>query len=305
MIPAFPKIFAIGERYIQDIFKGPVEITEKVDGSQFVFGKVGGVTYCRSKGKMIEFDAPEKMFIQAVEFVLSMVDILSDDTIYFSEYLGKPKHNVLCYDRVPKNNLALFGIANTDMSFVSKHEDLKELAEWLGIDVVPLLFSGVISKPDDIFVLIEREGFLGGPNVEGVVVKNYGQEYWIGGKLMPLMCGKYVSEKFKEKHQKDWKKENTGKGKWQVFCEGYRAEARWQKAVQHLRDNGDIEGSPRDIGKLIKEIQRDIIEEENENIRDFLWKQFGGDILRKSIAGFPEWYKEQLVNESFNGGGTP
>lgn len=50
MISAFPKIFAIGTKYIDSIFDNEVEITEKVDGSQFAFGKIDGEVYCRSKG---------------------------------------------------------------------------------------------------------------------------------------------------------------------------------------------------------------------------------------------------------------
>ena len=64
------------------------------------------------------------------------------------------------------------------------------------------------------------------------------------------------------------------KTKWQMFCESFRAEARWAKSVQHLRDNGELENEPRDIGKLIKAIKDDITEEEKENIRKFLWKEF-------------------------------
>ena len=33
----FPKIFQIGDRYISRLFNGVVEVTEKVDGSQFSF----------------------------------------------------------------------------------------------------------------------------------------------------------------------------------------------------------------------------------------------------------------------------
>lgn len=39
---SFPKIFAVGTSYIQDLLNGEVEVTEKVDGSQFVFGKING-----------------------------------------------------------------------------------------------------------------------------------------------------------------------------------------------------------------------------------------------------------------------
>ena len=49
MIKAFPKIFAIGQDYIKDIFDGEVEVTEKIDGSQFVFGKLAGELYFEVK----------------------------------------------------------------------------------------------------------------------------------------------------------------------------------------------------------------------------------------------------------------
>lgn len=297
MISAFPKIFAIGDRHILNIFKGEVEITEKIDGSQFIFGRVERELYCRSKGKMLILDAPEKMFTLAVEHVLSVQDNLPDNAVYYSEYLKKPKHNSLAYDNVPKNHITLFGAVRNDKW--ASHEELSEVAKCIDVDVVPLIYRGEIKKPDEIFELIERESYLGGQNIEGIVVKNYNQPFFISDRVFPVMAGKYVSEKFKEKHQNTWKKENTGKGKWQVFCENFRTEARWEKAVQHLKESGNLEGSPRDIGGLIKEIQRDITEEEKDNIMEFLWRQFGGELLRGAIRGCPEWYKEELARGSF------
>ncbi|MBK9272829.1 MAG: hypothetical protein IPM48_14685 [Saprospiraceae bacterium] len=41
------------------------------------------------------------------------------------------------------------------------------------------------------------------------------------------------------------------------------------------------------------------IEEEKENIKEFLWKEFSGELLRTARSGFPEWYKKKLVEESF------
>jgi len=49
LINAFPKIFAIGTDYISNIFDDEVEITEKIDGSQFAFGKVNGELFMRIK----------------------------------------------------------------------------------------------------------------------------------------------------------------------------------------------------------------------------------------------------------------
>ncbi len=85
-----------------------------------------------------------------------------------------------------------------------------------------------------------------------------------------------------------------------MFIESFRSEARWQKAVQHLKEKGELENSPRDIGKLMTEIKKDILEEEEENIKNTLLKIFKEDIMRKAVRGFPEWYKKQLLQKSFN-----
>jgi len=141
-IPSFPKILAIGERHIRSIFDEPVEITEKIDGSQFVFGKIGDELVCRSKGKIMPVDAPEKMFQKAVDYILSIQDIMRENFIYFTEFLNKPKHNILSYNRTPKNGLALFGVMLPDREMISFHGTLTAHANVLGIDVVPLLFHG-------------------------------------------------------------------------------------------------------------------------------------------------------------------
>ena len=53
MLTEFPKIFSLGTKYIVDIFDSPVEVTEKLDGSQFTFAKVNDILYYRSKGQML------------------------------------------------------------------------------------------------------------------------------------------------------------------------------------------------------------------------------------------------------------
>jgi nitrous oxidase accessory protein len=53
-------------------------------------------------------------------------------------------------------------------------------------------------------------------------------------------------------------------------------------------------------GILLKEIMKDIESEEKETIKNFLWGEFGKELLRHSIRGFPEYYKEKLLSRSFN-----
>ena len=105
----FPKILHIGDKQISSLFDDEVEITEKVDGSQLGFGKVNGRLFIRSKGRELDLDNPDGMFKLGVEYVRSIEDKIPDNHTFYGEYLQKPKHNTLAYDRVPKNNISLFG----------------------------------------------------------------------------------------------------------------------------------------------------------------------------------------------------
>lgn len=298
MIPAFTKIFALGTSYIEDIFDGDVEITEKIDGSQFGFGKINGEIITRSKGRQIFRESVDKMFKKAVEYVYSIEDKLPEGKFFYCEYLQSPRHNILHYGRTPKNNLILFGVSD-GISKYENYEKIKEYAEILEIEAIPLVYIGKIDSPEEILKLLEKTSSLGEVEIEGVVVKNYEKQFLLGGQPMPMMAGKFVSEKFKEVHKEKWGSEFTGKGRWVTFVESFRTEARWEKAIQHLKENGELEGSPRDIGNLIKEVNIDITNEEKENIKEFLWNEFGVEVLRKSTHGLPEWYKEKLLKDNY------
>lgn len=296
-IKAFPKIFALGTYYVSSIADNEVEITEKIDGSQFVFGKIDGNLMTRSKGCMIFEGEDNKMFNKATDYVRSIEHKIPDNTIFYCEYLQKPKHNALEYERTPKNNLILFGVCDESDKFISKYDELLKFGELLDIEVVPLLYKGTIELKNIEFFdsILKRKSVLGKADIEGLVVKNYEQPFLLGGHTIPLMSGKYVSENFKEVHRNTWKVENESKSKWGLFMEGYKTEARWLKSVQHLQDKNELDNSPKDIGKLIEEIKNDIINEEKEIIKDFLWKEYSGELLRKSTNGFPEWYKRYLI----------
>jgi len=300
---SFPKIFHIGDTYIPNLFKGKVEITEKIDGSQWVIGIDENSNFrYRSKGKEWTNTAIDNMFYEAYTQTLARENILREkfpQPVYlYMEYLKSPKHNVLKYNNIPKNNFALFGAYIKD-KFIDNYEHLKEIALLLDIDIVPLLYYGELKGTmEEINKFLETESYLGGCKIEGIVIKNYNQVAMIKNSIIiPISMGKYVSEKFKEKHKTEWKRDFTSKGKLELFIESFRTEARWNKAIQHLKEKGELECSVRDIGKLIQEIKNDLLEEEKENIKNGLYKIFVNDIVRKSTHGFPEWYKEKLVNK--------
>jgi hypothetical protein len=117
----------------------------------------------------------------------------------------------------------------------------------------------------------------------------------VGEQYFPIQAGKYVSEAFKEKHDGNAYGRAKDKMTWDKFIKSYRTEARWMKAVQHLREEGKLLGEPKDIGNLIKEVKDDIREEEYEIILEFLYKTFSPELYRSCTHGLAEWYKEALA----------
>lgn len=293
-IGSYPSIFAIGHRGIADIFNSMVAIQEKVDGSQFSFARIDGELVCRSKGQQLATDAPEKMFRTAVN-VAGSLD-LHPGWIYRAEYLQAPKHNTLAYGRVPTNHLALFDVQTGVEEYLGPAE-LEVEAERLGIEAVPLIYFGMLSAPSALLAMLDRVSFLGTAKIEGVVVKNYNRFT----HEKKIMIGKYVSEAFKEKHATEWGAANpTQKDFVQILIGDYKTDARWRKAIQHLRDAGQLEGSPKDIGKLITEVPNDIRSDSEQEIKDRLFQHFWPHIKRGVVAGFPEFYKRELLSAAFD-----
>lgn len=292
---SYPKVYAIGHGAIAELFDGDVLVEEKVDGSQFSFGVFKGQISMRSRGAtVIPGSADSGMFAAAIKSVEEMKDRLHDGWTYRCEYLQKPKHNVLCYGRVPLRNLILFDINTGDEVYLSRAEKVAE-AERIGLEYVPVLHFGPVSSPEKLYALLQRESVLGG-KTEGIVVKNYSRF----GKDKKVLMGKYVSEEFKETHGKEWKASNpTMADVVERIIATLRTDARWEKAVFRLRDLGQLENSPRDIGNLIKEVQRDVREEETEFIEQKLREWALPRILRASSAGIPEWYKKRLLESAF------
>lgn len=297
----FPKILHIGDKQIEDLFEGVVEVTEKIDGSQLGFGKVNGRLFVRSKGRELDLDNPDGMFEKAVEYVKSIEDKIPDNCTFYGEYLQKPKHNTLAYQRIPKNHIALFGVYNYETKEFHRYSHIQDWADKLGVDSVPVLKVGKCN-PEEVLKLVENKvSYLGGQNIEGVVVKAYKPWLFLNQIPLSVMSGKYVTEKFKEVHSRTWKQENTGKGKLEMAVSRYKSEARWNKSIHHLRDDGRLTGTPKDIGPLIKEIKEDVVNEEKEAIKDQLWGIYGDQFTRAATEGFPEWFKSKLALGEING----
>lgn len=300
---SYPSIFNLGHRYIADLLLDPVLVEEKVDGSQISFGKFtvvheGVMHYdlrMRSKGAELNIIAPEGMFKKAVDYVQSIAHILTPEWTYRGEYLAKPKHNALAYDRIPHNHIIIFDINIAEETYLT-HDAKRIEAERIGLEVVTPLFTGMIETPEQFRAMLGTTSILGGQKIEGVVIKNYARF----GQDKKVLLGKYVSEAFKEVHKGEWKAANPTTGDIITnLINELKIPARWDKAIQHMREQGKLEDSPRDIGLLMRKVPADIQKEEEDYIKQKLFEYAWPQIRRGVTAGVPEYYKQLLMAKQF------
>lgn len=297
MISTYPKIWHLGASEIRDnLFKGGVEVTEKIDGSQIGFGLLSDGKLCiRSKGAIIYKDeyvrVPDKLFKAAVEYIVSIKDKLHPETSYYGEVVSSNKHNTLKYNSIPVNFVALYGIQSKGY-WVDDHDILTTEADKLGFSSVPLLYRGVITGKEQVDEFLKTESFYGGTKIEGVVIKNYNQA---AVSAFSTMCfGKYVSEAFKEANHAGWSQKPSSL---EQFYANFTNKVRWEKTLQHLRDDGKLTDSPKDIGTIIEATLADFVTEEKENVKEQLYGMYIRQVKQMVVKGLPEYYKAKLAEK--------
>jgi len=263
-----------------------VYVTEKIDGSQIIISCKESIVGFSRSGK--EIDESNKMFAPFFkwkeECAPTSIEIEKPwEFILFGEILSRPRHNVLSYEHTPRNGIALWAAWECFSGGAwLDYDQLCTIAYAINLDVVPLLYSGKLSGLDDS--VLKRKSYLGGVEVEGVVISQINED------RKEITCRKVVNAQFKEKHLHN--KADDKWTKWKKFKESLRTEARWKKAWQYLRDEQLLTGGQQDIGLMMKRVNEDILQEEKENIMEFLWKHFGKEVLRNATDGLPKWIEE-------------
>lgn len=294
MLHSYPNVYQLGHKLVSNVLDGYVLVQEKIDGSQISFGIDNlGDLRIRSKNKEIDIEHPDDMFRLAVEWIVKNRSNLQAGWTYRGEYMQKSKHNTLAYSRVPRNNIILFDICDGLESYLP-YSRVKNVANYIGLEVVPLFAKGVFTEADILELKDEwlsRESILGGTKVEGVVIKNY--NVFTAEKKVAM--AKLVRDDFREQNATNWKaaKPSTADVV-QKLIDTYRTEARWQKAVQHLRDSGELQGEMRDIPALMKEVSSDVLKECKDEILEQLFAYAWPKISKGITRGLPEWYKSQI-----------
>lgn len=304
-IPGYPKILTIGHPKISDLLTGSVSIEEKVDGSNFSFMVDDkGQAIFRSRKKEIYPDDLNNMFELGVEAVEKLLEDgnIAPYVIFRCEYLRRPRHNLIKYDRIPNNHLIVLDVSANRVYLT--HKEKKTIANKIGFETVPLLFEGKLGNPDEqrkmLESLLETESILGGAKVEGVVIKSY--DKWTHEGFP--MWGKIVRDDFKEKMGAKTKKIQYGDKVITQIVESLKTEARWNKALQSIKEDGLYTGAPENIPHLLRAVHRDIDEEELDWIKEQLMAGYVKKIKGDVCKGLAEWYKFKILEGAIDGDDT-
>lgn len=278
----YGKVYHFGHRDVRGILDKPVYVEEKIDGSQFSFGvTLGGELWCASKNKLLDLNTEDKLFKKAIATVEDLQVHLATGAVYRGEAVCAPRHNKLAYGRAPEKGLVLFDVQYCDGLYVSRGT-LEDIAEELDLEIVPCLASGALTQ-QQVLDLVDGPAYLGKCGREGIVIKSQDTHN-------RLKC-KIVSDGFRETKRLAKLKGSHSVGS---TIEQYRTEARWDKAIQHLREDGALTGTPKDIPAVLREIARDLKDECEDEIKEVLWPKLWKEIVKGVSQGAPEYYLKEL-----------
>lgn len=306
-IPSYSKVYNLGHKCTQPLLQQvSFYFQEKIDGSQFSFmlGEDGNIYY-RSRGAKLYSGTDNKLFKKAVDWVDAHKDQLDVRCIYRGEAMMGKRHNHLTYETAPECGFVLFEIQDKESEDIVDFDFAKEVADSWGIPWAKHYFHYFIGGLSHFSSIREHmsnfeKSCLGGPT-EGFVVKPTNFVPDLSGKRL---AAKVVKEDFKENQQKTWKATHKGSAEIRVeIGSHYANEARFRKAVQHLDEANLLVNAPNDIGPLLKELNSDLVEEHEDEIKEKLWNWAKKDIIRNAARGFPEWYKKELLSDRCVKGG--
>jgi len=302
----YPKVLNLGHDALKNLFKGKVELTEKLDGSQFRLILTHEDWNCGSKNvwgkeQLInnkQFEIAVKKSEELWQRFRERMKNVKKLELYM-EYMQKERHNTLEYGRIPKNHFYLFG-AFVDGK-VATTDELKKIAEILEIDPPNVMFVGEIKTQEQLEEFLEKESYLGG-KIEGIVIKNYNQTFpvdlistqnYVG---FPLV-GKLVREEFREVNMTRWQK--IKKPLLERLAETFITEERFRKVIQHLKEEDKITHDMRDLRFIGPEFIKDLWEEERENILKMLEEEAYEYLKRRASKFVVKQYKQYLMEKQF------
>lgn len=275
-IRKYTDIERLKDKYALAFSKGEhIVCQEKIDGSNASF------CYDSSTNTLIAFSR-RKQLDEAnglngfYDFVSNLnVDfykkVLGDELIIFGEWLVP--HTV----KYPENkyrNFYVFDVFDRRLNHYLPWSETKRIAEFCGLQTVPLFYDGPFTSWDDIYKLVGQTKMEASPVGEGQVIKSQDRLDNKSSNTPPYV--KIVAAKFSEVHQSKPHEVDPEKLAAKQAAEALATtivtERRVQKLLEKAVDEGRLRADwdEKDLGTiakfLCKDVYADCIKEEPETV---------------------------------------
>ena len=266
IMSAYPKIASGRPSGLDDII-----IQAKIDGSQCTVVLKDGKLFFYNKGSPIKGN---KIFQNTILSLSNKLHLFKEGYIYHGEAVGSTQHNIAKYARTPNYFWIVYEIIRDD-GYALDQQEMEELLEGTGIEMVDLLYSGPPSQEviDDIMQR-QPETCLGGgaEGFEGIVIKRM--------RRAPFYRRKIVSATFREEREPT-PAEDAGDD---VHTLGaiYNVPARLAKARQRLKE---LDQAITDAA-LEQELDLDLLKEQGVLIKDKLFCRFFNRMINGARAAY-------------------
>ena len=251
-----------------------ITITEKIDGANASIA-VG------EDGKLIAFSrrnqlTPESTLQGFYEFVQTLDSsiiscVLGTRYIFFGEWLVK--HSI----KYPENKMKqfyVFDVWDTEIEQYLPWEQTKQMAEFCGLNLVPLFYDGPFTTWDEVTKFVGKTEMGGEPTGEGIVIKSQDR---LDNKFSGTPAYvKIVAKEFAEVHQSKAHEVDPEKLAARevavVKAETIVTKRRVEKTIQKFVEDGIIpenwdEKNLGAIAKVLpKAVYEDCIKEEQETV---------------------------------------
>lgn len=267
-----------------------VEITEKVDSSNFRFW-VGEWKFGSRERELEDGSGNFKAAISTLKSlptdVKTSLKIDFGHLIFYGEAMTGLRGNEIRYEREIPGGVAWFGAFDTNsMKWLVGAEKiivLKVFAEQTGTTALAPEYIGPWPSDEKLAELLARPSRFGG-NREGIVVKGYTDDLcdpW--GHHFEM---KLVNADFREKKNNTKKEQTERADPWMEIAKQYATPMRVAKAVTRMKDNGswNEQSEEKNIGPLIGTVAKDILKEEEDAIKDELFRLFCKRVLTSAVA---------------------
>lgn len=274
-IKKYMKIERFGKKGTEETlipFNSTIVVQEKLDGANTSFALFAGEIAAFSRNNQLDEDNDLRGFYAWTQTL--PINELNPKFVYFGEWLVK--HNIF-YGKEHMNQFYLFDIYDTQSAQYIHFNDVKQEAQRLNIQLVPVFYEGRTVSEEQLNSYVGQS--LLGEIGEGIVVKNVNYRYR-GQQIYT----KFVSPSFSEVKIKQPK--ITKQSQEQLFIAQFLTQARVEKMLyklvdeQILPENFDFKALPTILKNANIRLYQDLLEEE----RDELGEEFDERVLRKALS---------------------